>query len=420
MYNSYRLSAFRRICGHKVNLFLLMLGLALLLVGCGDSPIPAGPPPTPTPSFRQETNQDLFFVMSVPINWAKTSDATSVTFTATEDANLKLSVTTVSASPLTPDSTRILQEKLDSLKAKHPEMRQDNAGFIRLVTDNVSLFKVNYTDNGAEVTEYMAQVNAPSSARAYLLVGRSPTASAEQRRTVFLTSFESFKSNAPLIVPASLTAGAGAGDPTALAANAGGKISGDKTAPGRVTTLVDWQSPALVYGSSRLTVQGLLPQDWQWRIKSFPTLDKTVVTVTPTSSTVANPGLYLTAPNGEAFIQVGVVPNVFRGDAPPSTDEYTKAIDPYLKSFNQSIASQGSRNSISTLENSGAFFRSTFVARNDSGTTTARGVILFRSAGRHLVVGAVTLGAGAATKNNLVEGYDADLQNLVSSIKVTT
>src|SRR5690349_13299320 len=102
---------------------LLLTGLSLFLAACGDTPQVVAPPTTPTPSFRQETNQELFFVMSVPVNWAKTTDKDSVVFTANDDKNVKLTVTTIAAKNLTGDSTRFLQEKLDALKVNYPDLR---------------------------------------------------------------------------------------------------------------------------------------------------------------------------------------------------------------------------------------------------------------------------------------------------------
>jgi hypothetical protein len=421
---------FQHLYSYKSSLLLLLTVLSLLLAACGGDQIPtiAGPPPTPTPSFKQEANQDLFFVMSVPATWNKTSEKDAITFTAPEDGNVRLTITSVVAPKLTADSTRILQEELDKRKTRFSQFRQDNAGLINLVDSNVNLYKVTYFDASTEISEYLAQINVPLAERAYILSGRALAATAEQRKSTFVSSFQSFKSNAPLTVPATLTAAAG-GD---SAANSAGAVTGDKTSPGKVNTLVDWTSPALLYGPTKFTVEGLFPQNWQWRIKSFPGLDPSVLPPTPTAAVpgstpapapgtpaFANPGLYFTAPNNEAFIQVGIVPNAFPTEAPPSTDDYKKAIEPYLKSFNLSLAGLGSRNSTTELANVGTFFRTTFVARGDNGVTNARGVVLFRSEGRHLVMSVVTLGPTAALKQNLIDGYDADIQSIASSVKVT-
>lgn len=403
---------------------LLLTSLSLFLAACGDTPQVVAPPTTPTPSFRQETNQDLFFVMSVPVNWIKTTEKDSVIFTANDDKNVKLTVTTIPSKNLTGDSTRFLQEKLDALKVNYPELRQDNAGVLHFINDTVSLFQVSYTEGGVALTQYLAQVNAPLSERAYLLIGQTPTAKANDSKQVFISSFESFKTNAPLVVPATLTAGAGLGDPTALAASAGGKVTGTKTAPGKVTTEVEWQSPPLPYGSARFTMTGLFPQAWQWRVRAFPNLDRSLITATPgtpAANELLNPGLYLNAPDSEAFMQLGVVPNAFASETPPSVEEYNRAITPYLDSFKrQTINGLGSKNTVSDLTNVGPFFRLTFIARNDAGATNARGVVLFRSAGRHLIMGVVTLSPSASLKQNLIDGYDIDLQSIISSIKVTS
>lgn len=423
-------TAFPRFYRPRIALFWCMLSLALLLTACGGDSIPtiAGPPPTPTPGFRQETNQELFFVMSVPVNWVKTSEQGSVTFTANDDPNVKLSVTSVKASKVTIDSTRYLQAELDKRKARYTSFVQDNAGLLRLVDNTFSLYKVSYTDNTSNVVEYMAQVNVPQSEQAYLLAGRSLVASGDRLKTIFTSSFESFKSNAPLTVPASLTAGAN--EAGVASTTNGGTITGDRITPGKVNTLADWQSPSLSYGSTRFTVSGYFPLNWQWRIKSFPLLDPGVLAATSTpgvgitpaavANSLANPGLYVTAPNQDAFIQLGIIPNVFPSEAPPSADDYKKALDPYLKSFNLSLNGLGSRNSISELTNVGTFFRTTFVARSDNGATNARGVVLFRSAGRHLLMGVVTLSPTASLKQNLIDGYDADIQSIISSVQVKT
>ena len=397
---------------------LTLLTLSLLMAACGDTaPQVAGPPPSPTPGLKQETDRDLFFVMSVPISWVKNSDKEAANFVAPDDPNLKMSVSVAQVTRLTADSTRILQEKLDSIKGRYPQARQDNAGQLTLVDNTVALSKISYVENNLEITEYLAQVNVPKADRAYILQGRSPAVSAEQRKTIFLTSFESFKANPPLTVPATLTAAA-QGDPAVALASAGGKVSGNKTIPGKVATQVEWQSPPLLYGPNRFVVSGYFPRDWQWQAKSFPTLDRTALAITPKSS-LANPGLYFTAPNNEALLQLGIVPEVFRNEDPPSSEEYLKAIDPYLKTFSQSITGLGSRTTITDLANVGTFFRTTFIVRSDSGATSSRGVVLFRSAGRHLVMGVITLNAQASLKQELIDGYDIDLQSIISSVKVS-
>ncbi len=408
-------------------LFLLATGLAAVFAACGDAPAPqvVVPTATPTPSFRQEVNQELFFIMSIPNNWAKNGDKDMVAYVAPEDANLKISVSATSAQRLTADSTRILQEKLDTYKTRFTNFRQDNAGLLKLVDATINLFKLTYTEAGTEISEFTAQVNAPSSNRAYILSGRSLAAQAEQRKSTFTTAFESFKSNAPLAVPATLTAAAG-GDPTAVAASAGGKVTGNKGTTGKTGDLVEWQSPTLLSGSNRYVFSGLFPNNWQWRIKSFPTLlapaspTGAAATTITASPQLANPGLYLTAPDNETFVQLGIVPNAFASDAVPSTEDYQRAYEPYYQSFKQTIESQGSRNTISDVTNVGALYRATFVARNDAGATNTRGVLFIRSAGRHLLMTIVTLGPNSAIKQNLVDGYEADLQTLALSIKVST
>ncbi|MEI6045074.1 MAG: hypothetical protein WCS37_12040 [Chloroflexota bacterium] len=399
-------------------LFLLLIGLALLLPACGDTPptvlvVPQG---TPTPSFRQETNQELFFIMSVPVNWPKTTDKDSVTFSANDSPNLKMSVVAIPAKNLTPTSTRILQEKLDSLKVQYPQMLQNNAGLLKMINNNLTLYQVSYTDNGTDLTEFLAQINVPLSDRAYLLSGQTLTAKANEHKPLFVAAFESFKANAPLTVPASLTAGAI--DPTLQAINQGGKVTGANPLPGKFITQVEWQAPPLYYGQNKFSLSGLFPLDWNWRLKSFPSLDPTFVTAKATDPSLANPGIYLTAPDNAVTIQLGLVPYAFATEAPPSVEEYNRVIDPYFKTFKQSVSGLGSRNTISDLANVGTFFRSTFVVRSDNGTTSGRGVLLIRSAGRHLVMGVVTLSADASLKQNLVDGYDSDLQSVVSSLKV--
>ncbi|HEX2911209.1 MAG TPA: hypothetical protein VH186_10405 [Chloroflexia bacterium] len=396
-------------------LLLVMLLSSMLLAACGQESTPVPPTPTPAPRFQQENNSDLFFTMNIPFNWNKNVlDANTVVYTPPDNANLGIGVVSQQIGKLTPDSRRLLEQRVDQLKSRFSDLKQDvgGGGTLTLVDTAISVDRLTYSSNNIELNQYITEANNVQADRAYVLFGVTPSKDADTYRPLYFDCFKSFSSTANP-VPAQNNE-SGVADPTVVAANLGGKIrptSGNEE-KGKVLRLVEWETPPLNANLKTPRIKGLFPYDFGWRLRPYPT---------PTT-----PAIYLDSPvvdrtTNQAVMQISVFKDAFPSGN-PTEDDWKKFYTPLLNTlFNQTITSYGSpfNVKIGDVASSGPLYRAPFVAISNTGELNSRGFVLFSRSGTHGVVSVLSLSPVASLKQDLVDGFDADFQRMVNSFSVS-
>ncbi len=405
---------------------LIIAGLlgVLVLVACGEEPTPVPPTPTPTPRFQLETNNDLFYTLNIPFNWNKSPvDANSVIYVNPKDQVELEGVISKNIDKLGPESQQLLQERVSQLKSRFSNLKEDGSSdSINLGDATVRINRLNYSNNGADLIQYLAQVNNVKANRAYLLYAVTNAKTAEVNRPLYLDSFRSFTSTAS----ASPDANSVLADPTVVAGNKGGKVvirSGQEY-KGRYLTLVAWETPPLDLNKKAPRITGYFPKDYTWRVLPFRINDL--------------PFLYLESPivdrtTSQASMQFTVVPNAF-ATGTPSADDWKKF---YEATFDKEDKEKGKKPGIMTavLNSYGSnvkvdpvatvptttgatIYRAPFIARNDDGSVKSRGTILFNRSGTNGIISVLSLSPAASINQTLLESFDADFQTMISSFTV--
>ncbi len=388
---------------------------SLVLAACGENPTPApvAPSPTPAPHFQQENNPDLKFSMNMPFGWVRNViDANTVVYTKPDDRNIGIGVVSRVIGKLTPDSQRLAQERMDTLKAQFPAMQVDptGGGSLTLVDTTLNVARMSYTNaSKVDVVQYAVQANNVKAERAYVLFAVTTVKDADTYRPLFLDCFKSFMSTAQPNLAQSTDSGVA--DPTVIAANLGGYVrpTGGRDVQGQYLRLVDWNTPPLNAKLKTPVISGLFPYDYSWRLRPFPQADK--------------PALYLESnvvdkSTSEASMLFGVYKDAF-SNASPTTDDWRKFYTPVLTLLkNQNLKSYAPNVSLGDVATAGQLYRVPYTARNDSGAVMSRGVILFSRSSTHGIVSLLSLSQYAAVKQELLDSLDADFQQIVGSFTV--
>jgi hypothetical protein len=396
-------------------LIVAALFTSLLMGACGENPTPAPVAPTapPPPSFQQESNPDLKFSMNMPFGWTRNAiDANTVVYTKPDDPNIGIGVVSRVIGKLTPDSQRLAQERMDTLKAQFPAMQLDptGGGSLTLVDTTLNVARMSYTNaSNVDVVQYAVQANNVKAERAYVLFAVTTVKDADTYRPLFLECFKSFMSTAQPNLAQSTDSGVA--DPTVVAANLGGYVRpiGGRDQQGQYLRLVDWTTPPLNAKLKMPTISGLFPYDYAWRLRPFPQPDK--------------PALYLESnvvdkTTSEATMLFGVYKDAF-SNASPTTDDWRKFYTPILTLLrDQNLKSYGPNVSIGDIATAGELYRAPYTARNASGDVTSRGVILFSRSGTHGIVSLLSLSQYASVKQALLDSLDTDFQQIVGSFSV--
>lgn len=390
---------------------------SLLLAACGDSAAPTQAPPTatPLPSYQQESNSGLKFSMNMPFGWSRTAiDANTVVYTKPSDPNIGIGVISRVIGKLTPDSQRLAQERMDTLKKQFPAMQVDpsGGGNLTFVDTTLNVARMSYTNaSNVDVVQYAVQANNVKAERAYVLFGVTTVKDADTNRGLFLDCFKSFMSTAQPVVSQADSAGSGVADPTVVAANLGGYVrpTGGRDQQGAYLRLVDWQTPPLNASLKMPTISGLFPYDYAWRLRPFPQADK--------------PALYLESnvidkTTSEATMLFGIYKDAFTNSSPTS-DDWRKFYTPILTLLrDQNLKSYGPNVTIGDVAAMGELYRAPYTARSQAGDVTSRGVIIFSRSGTHAVVSLLSLSQYASVKQALLDNLDADFQQMVGSFSV--
>lgn len=396
-------------------LLIMTLLASLLLSACGGetTPIPIEPTATPIPRFQQENNPGLKFTMNIPFNWNKTIiDANTVVYTRTNNPNIGIGVLSRQVGPLTPESKRLAQERLDQLKRQFPALREDagGGGSLTLVDTTLSVDRLTYTNtNNIDVIQYTVQANNVKAQRAYVLFGVTTAQEADVYRPIFIESFKSFSSTDQDVLVQSTDSGVA--DPTVIAANKGGYVRplSGREQQGEYLRLVEWETPPLNAKLKQPRLVGFFPYDYIWRLRPFPQSDK--------------PALYLESDKvdkttAEATMAFGVYKDAFPLNNPTS-DDWRKFYTPILELLkNQNLKSYAPNVTLGEIKDTGVMYRVPFAARNDEGLIQSRGVILFSKSGTHGIVSLLSLSPFASVKQTLVDSMDVDFQVLVNSLQV--
>ncbi len=419
-----------------------LLATLLLLAACGDSPTPVLPTATPAPDYQLVTEPELFFTASVPSNWqrAVVEPATHVQYKQNGSEVLRIGFISRRVGKLTPDSQRVLEERVDGEKKKYPALKVDKGGggTVTLVDTTISIDRLSYTNaEGVEELQYILQANNVRAERAYVIYAATPAKDNATFQAIFNYCFKNFSSTATEVPQVS--GESGLADPTVLAANAGGIIrpANAREIKGRQLRLVEWQSPPLSASAKQPVVTGTFPYDYTWRLRPFlvpaitvPTtpLPGTTPLATPTKANAnlpapAAPALYLESPEVDRTTRQALMQFlVYRDTLPaagPSVEEWRRFYEPISAALlDGPLKAYGATVTLGDVVLTNQLYRAPFTARDFAGQVQSRGIVLFSRSGPHAIVSVLSLSPKASTIQDLLDKYDADFQTIVKSLQV--
>jgi hypothetical protein len=417
------MSLFARGTNRRFGKFSLLLGilvlLTLVLAACGGETPPTEVPPTPTVSttYKVDNNPDLFFSISVLDTWTKqTNTSNSVSYQPGNIQNVGITISTSKITRLLPTSTELTDRRLRELKAQYSNISINTGEPLRLPDRDIVITEVKY-NNGTDVTEYLGQVNIAKADRGYLLLGLVANAQIEKYKPIVRQSLSTMTFNPPEVT--NQLSGTATPDATPVIDRGAVKVSPNApTVAGKITTFVDWTTPALQPGASpSLSLTGKFPQLWNWGFKNFPTDNNPGIFF---NSIKANAKDVVGLSSAEASFRLGVVQGAFSSDNPTAQD-WTNVIAPYLIQFNEVIFPSigGDVQTTNLTTDSTGLRKLTFnIRENNGGSINTRGSLYFRKINRDLLVATLFVGPDASIKDALVTNYDADLLTVVNSIRI--